>query len=69
MDEEHKEHILLEGDPELQRAVLAIQEEYDLASLDQAAEFLLRSRMNEGTKQMTGAPPALYLVKPKGGIR
>ncbi|MBB3141241.1 hypothetical protein [Halomonas organivorans] len=67
MHEEHEERIPLEGDIELQRALLAIQEEYGLASIDQATEFLLKGRMNKSTTEITGAPPALYLVKPQGG--
>ncbi|WP_152662879.1 hypothetical protein [Halomonas sp. HG01] len=64
-----EEQILLEGDAELQRALLAAQEAYGLDSLDQAADYLLHKRLTKSTTEVTGAPPALYLVKPQGGHR
>ena len=69
MHEEHEEQIPLEGDAELQQALLATQKAYGLASLDQATELLLKGRMSKSTTEITGAPPALYLVKPQGGHR
>lgn len=64
---EQEEKVLLEGDPELQHALRATLDEYGLASIDQAADFLLHSRLTKSTTEVTGAPPALYLVKPNGG--
>lgn len=52
----------LELDTELAELLEQVREHVGLDSLDQAAEYLVRRRLREGTRAYTGRGRALHLV-------
>lgn len=56
----------LDLDDELKDLLERVREQVGLDSLDQAAELLLRRRLRNGTRALTGRGRALHLV---GGIK
>lgn len=57
---------LLELDADTAKLLEKVRKQMGLDSLDQAAEYLIRRRLREGTRAYTGRGRALHLV---GGLK
>lgn len=62
----NKANELLELDTDTAKLLEKVRKHVGLDSLDQAAEYLIRRRLREGTRAYTGRGRALHLV---GGLK